>query len=382
MPRAGGGMGCGAALGAALMVMAGLVGSARAEVPRIEGPVTDLAGVLEPEVEATLRGRLREHWERTGVQMAVLVLPTTGGQPIEDLSMAVAERWGGGRAGEDRGVLLVLATKDRRSRLEMGQGLEEALPDHQAKRLLNLAVPALKASDYGAAVTRIVDGVVERTAHLRPGEAVVAPPRPLGSGGLDLVLVALLAAGVGGWYYRRVPPVGRLYGKRRKAAERERAARWVALRPWTAGLWVGGAALMALVFMGQAGFPLFYAAVWAVSATVGVLVVVGWRASKLYAVLAFVPVLALFVGFAVWSWDEVPMEAADLWSEGSKLYGLGAVWAVLSLAMFGEGGSSSGSGSTWSSSGSSSGGSSSSRSSGGYSGGGGRFGGGGASGSW
>jgi uncharacterized protein len=138
--------------------------------PVIDEPVEDLAGVVDAEEEADLERRLRRHYEQTGVQMAVLIVDSTGGEPIEDYSMRVAQKWGGGRAGEDRGVLLTLAIEDRRSRLEVGYGLESVITDFDAARLVEQMRPELRREDFGAAVELAVDRVASLTDHLEAGE--------------------------------------------------------------------------------------------------------------------------------------------------------------------------------------------------------------------
>ncbi|MGM0557971.1 MAG: TPM domain-containing protein [Myxococcota bacterium] len=141
-------------------------------VPQIHSPVVDRAGVLSDFQERAIGERLRSHYDRTGVQMAVLLVDTTGYAPIEDYSLRVASQWKGGRAGEDRGVLLTLAIDDRRSRLEVGYGLESVLTDSVSALILADIRAPLRQQRYGDAVAFVVDGVIDRTEHLRLGEAV------------------------------------------------------------------------------------------------------------------------------------------------------------------------------------------------------------------
>ncbi len=149
--------------------------SARAEVPDtqlpvIDAPVTDLAGVLSESAMRSLEDELRRHQTATGVQLAVLVVVTTAGEPIEDYSMRVATRWRGGSAARDEGALYVLAVQDRRQRLEVGYGLEDRISDAGAARILEYAIPRLRNADYAGAVEEVVRGAVAYTSDMQPLE--------------------------------------------------------------------------------------------------------------------------------------------------------------------------------------------------------------------
>ncbi|MEZ5730536.1 MAG: TPM domain-containing protein, partial [Burkholderiaceae bacterium] len=101
---------------------------AQAAIPALETRVTDLAGVLDASQRATLEKTLADIEARKGAQVAVLIVQTTGPEPIEQYSMRVAEAWKLGRGKVDGrrvddGALLLVAVKDRRTRLEVGYGL-------------------------------------------------------------------------------------------------------------------------------------------------------------------------------------------------------------------------------------------------------------------
>ena len=125
-------------------------------------PVVDEAGVLSPEVVSALETGMRAHHAAHGHQVGVLVVQSTSGEPIEDYAHRKATEWGLGRETADDGVLLVLAIGDRRSRLEVGYGLEERLTDATAKAILDSAPTALRRGDYDAAVSIMVNGVLHR----------------------------------------------------------------------------------------------------------------------------------------------------------------------------------------------------------------------------
>jgi uncharacterized protein len=146
-------------LGAALWLLP-LLGQAQ---PRIEHPVTDPSHFLSAGDTEDLSRRMVAHREATHVQMAVLVVPTTDGEPIEDYSHRAAEQWAGGQAGQDNGLLVVLAVRDHHSRIEVGRGLEAQATDGETRQLLDNARPALRASNYGEALRGIVNGLVRET---------------------------------------------------------------------------------------------------------------------------------------------------------------------------------------------------------------------------
>ena len=141
-------------------------------VPALSAHVTDLTGTLTAEQRSTLEARLQALETQKGSQIAVLLVPTTQPETIEEYSIRVVDQWKLGRKKVDDGVLLLIAKTDRKLRIEVGYGLEGALPDAIAKRIIAEDIsPHLKQGDfYGgivAGVTRI-DAVVQ-------GEALPAP---------------------------------------------------------------------------------------------------------------------------------------------------------------------------------------------------------------
>jgi uncharacterized protein len=86
-----------------------------------------------------------------GVQMAFVTIPSLEGEPIEDVANTLARAWGVGQKGSNEGILLLLSIQDRRSRLEIGYGLEPILPDGLSGSILREMRPALRAQRYGDA---------------------------------------------------------------------------------------------------------------------------------------------------------------------------------------------------------------------------------------
>ncbi len=137
-----------AVLAALLLLTAAAVG-AEVAVPRLEHRVTDLTATLGAAVAADLEQRLAAFEARKGSQVAVLMVATTAPETIEQYALRVAEQWKLGRAGIDDGALLVIAKDDRALRIEVGYGLEGALNDATAKRIVSdIIVPYFKRGDF------------------------------------------------------------------------------------------------------------------------------------------------------------------------------------------------------------------------------------------
>jgi uncharacterized protein len=106
------------------------------DVPPLRGRVNDLAGLLPPDRSAALEQRLAGFERGTSHQIVLLTVPSLEGDPIEDYSLRVVERWKLGQKGLDNGILVVIAPKDRTARVEVGYGLEGVVPDAVANRVL------------------------------------------------------------------------------------------------------------------------------------------------------------------------------------------------------------------------------------------------------
>ena len=135
-------------------------------VPPLTARVTDLTGTFTQAQRDALERRLAEFETRKGSQLAVLVLPTTQPETIEQYAIRVAEQWKLGHKGVDDGALLVVAMDDRALRIEVGYGLEGSLSDLVANRIVeDIMVPHFKRADFVGgieagvgAMIRVVDG--------------------------------------------------------------------------------------------------------------------------------------------------------------------------------------------------------------------------------
>lgn len=135
-------------------------------VPPLAGPVIDLTATLGPDEQAALSQRLADYARSKGSQVQVLIVPTTQPEEIEQYSIRVADVWKLGRAKIDDGVILVIAKNDHRMRIEVGRGLEGAIPDIYAKRIIaDVITPLFRAGRYAdgidagvTAILKLIDG--------------------------------------------------------------------------------------------------------------------------------------------------------------------------------------------------------------------------------
>ncbi len=143
-------------------------------MPALRAHVNDLAGVLPAERAQRLEQMLTQFETETSHQIAVLTVPTTDGEPIESFALRVAEAWKLGRKGADNGILLIVATQDRRARIEVGYGLEGVVPDIVGKRVIeDVMAPRFRANDMPGGIDAAADALMraargEQIAFSRP----------------------------------------------------------------------------------------------------------------------------------------------------------------------------------------------------------------------
>jgi len=119
---------------------------------RYQGYVSDFAGVVDPASRAELESYATRVQQATGAQMAFVTIKSLEGEPIEDVTNDIFHAWGVGQKGENNGLMFLLSIGDRKSRLEVGPGLGEAIPDGMAGLLLDDMRPALRQGLYGPAL--------------------------------------------------------------------------------------------------------------------------------------------------------------------------------------------------------------------------------------
>jgi uncharacterized protein len=168
------------------------------EVPPLEGRINDHAQILSASAQQRLTAKLAAYEQTTGHQLAVLTVPTLGGDPIEDYGIRVVEAWKLGKKGQDDGILLLIAARDKKMRIEVGYGLEGALPDAAAGRIIReVMAPHFRRGDYDAGVSAAVDAILASTG----AETLVGGDTPSAQGNQKGVPSRSQAAPVGilGW---------------------------------------------------------------------------------------------------------------------------------------------------------------------------------------
>ena len=145
---------------------------AQVPVPELTGPVIDQTQTLSTEQVSALDEKLRAFAQDKGSQIQVLIVATTQPEAIEQYSIRVVEAWKLGRANQDDGVLLLVAKEDRGVRIEVGYGLEGAIPDVIANRIIQqVIVPSFRKGDFAGGI----QAAVERLIAAIEAESLPAP---------------------------------------------------------------------------------------------------------------------------------------------------------------------------------------------------------------
>lgn len=169
---------------AGALSLGALSGSARgqsagaADVPALTARVTDQAGLLQPSERASLEQALAAYEEQTGHQFAVAILAGLDDQPIEDVGIRLAEQWRLGDKKRDDGLLVVVAPRERKVRIEVGYGLEGVIPDVVSSRIIReVFAPSFRQGRYAQGLSSGL-GLLMRAAE---GE-VLGPAKDPGRG--------------------------------------------------------------------------------------------------------------------------------------------------------------------------------------------------------
>ena len=156
----------------ALLLCFSCAAAADVAVPPLTGRVVDQTGTLSSGDVEALTQTLKDLQTRKGSQIAVLIVPTTYQESIEQFSIRVAEAWKIGRKKIDDGALLVVAKNDRRLRIEVGYGLEGTLTDATSRRIIDEDItPKFKSGDFAGGIS----AGVNRMIRLIDGEKLPAP---------------------------------------------------------------------------------------------------------------------------------------------------------------------------------------------------------------
>ena len=195
------------------------------------GYVNDFAGALDPRGSQALETYCTQLEAATGVQLAVVLVPTLEGEPIEDVAVRLFKEWGIGKKGKDEGILILLAIKDRKQRAEIGYGLEGDIPDGYAGSVLRGIRPILAQGNYAGALLAAAQQLGSRIAQAKGVQISGAPPpstyMPREPKGIPwpviiiglVILFAVLRGGGGGGGFLTGIILGNLLGGGRRGGD-------------------------------------------------------------------------------------------------------------------------------------------------------------------
>lgn len=180
---------------ACFVLLFSLLGFAADEVavPQLQQRVTDLTQTLSADQQAALEAKLAQFEQQKGSQIAILLVPTTQPEAIEQYSIRVVEAWKLGRKGVDDGVLILVAKDDRKMRIEVGYGLEGIVPDSIASQIIREAMqPRFKQGDFYGGLDAAVGMLIARIS----GEPLPEPELRASSGDWGDLVPMLLFGGL------------------------------------------------------------------------------------------------------------------------------------------------------------------------------------------
>ena len=215
------------------------------DVPPLTGRVVDLAQVLPADVVASLVRDLEAHEARTSNQVAVLILPSLEGEPLESFSHRVATTWKLGQKETENGALLLLALRERKVRIEVGYGLEGTLTDLRSAHIIRKEiVPRFRSGDMPGGVIAGVEAILKTIEGTY--QASGKPATGIDSDHIGQVMTAMIVGLIVGLALLNVHRLlGPIAG----------TGLSVLLAPWLVpALMAGGVTLFLLTLIGAAGF--------------------------------------------------------------------------------------------------------------------------------
>lgn len=179
--------------------------------PKPIGYVNDFANFLKPETKKALEAALRKLEQEKGHEIVIVTTPNLQETTIEDLAVRWFEAWGIGKKNADNGILMLIVPSERLMRIEVGYGLEGAIPDSLAGQVMdNLVIPKIKAGEPDAGVIAGVDALIKLAA----GESVDINSSQEQSEGVNLGLILLLFI-IGASFYNKIAVAPSLQNKMR-----------------------------------------------------------------------------------------------------------------------------------------------------------------------
>jgi uncharacterized protein len=190
-----------------LLVTATIAGYAQRIPPRPNPPklVNDEAGVLTPSEEQQLEAQLVAYDDSTSNQVAIVLVPTLDNYPIEEYALKLFREWGIGNKKTNNGVLIIAAIEDRKIRIEVGYGLEGAIPDITANHIIDEDIkPGFRSGDYYDGLSKAANSIIRAAAgeyqapkgyRKRDG---VSKGAPIGAIIFVIIMIVLFASRGGG----------------------------------------------------------------------------------------------------------------------------------------------------------------------------------------
>jgi uncharacterized protein len=174
------------------MAMAAFARAQAIDIPPLAGHVNDLAKLLSPAAAAALENKLSEYERATSNQLALLTVPTLGGEAIETFALRVAEAWKLGKKGVDNGALLLVVKADRKMRIEVGYGLESSLTDAATSRTISEVIaPRFRNNDFDGGIAAGFEALIKAAEKPSAAPGAAVPRRDIGSS-IFFILVLLI----------------------------------------------------------------------------------------------------------------------------------------------------------------------------------------------
>lgn len=143
------------------------------KIPAATGYVNDFAGVISSANKSTLDSYLKELDKKTGAEVAVVTLPSLKGNSIEDVALDIGRKWGVGKKGKDNGIVILVATGDKKMRIEVGYGLEGVINDGKAGRIRDdYMIPFFRQGDMEKG---IINGTIAAASEIAKSYNVEMP---------------------------------------------------------------------------------------------------------------------------------------------------------------------------------------------------------------
>lgn len=190
------------------------------------GYVNDFAGTLDARSKQALEEYAANLERLTGAQMAIVLVPSLEGDPIEDAANRLYREWGIGQKGKNEGILLLLSIGDRKSRAEVGYGLEPVITDGQAGGILRSIAPILRQGNYGGGLMAAAQTIGQQIAREKGVDLGGGQPEPRARGrgpsipfpliiiGIIILLSLLSRGGSGGGGFLTGMILGNMMGGR------------------------------------------------------------------------------------------------------------------------------------------------------------------------